>query len=154
LMQTQAGIKFTHIPYKGAAPAVIDVIGGRAHAFIAAVPSVIGQIRAGKLRALAVTSKTRVETLPDAPPLNEAGFPGFESVNWLAVMGRTGTPPAIIEKLNAALNKALELPEIKSRFLNEGASALASTPKQLGDVLTSDHAKWKKVIAEAGIKLE
>ena len=150
----QAGVKFTHIPYKGAAPAVIDVIGGRAHAFIAAVPSVIGQVRGGKLRAIAVTSKTRVASIPDAPPLSEAGLPGYESVNWLAVMARAGTPGAIVEQLNAAVNKALELPEVKAKFENEGASAFSGTPKQLADQITADHAKWRDVISKAGIKME
>ena len=154
LIQLEAKVRFTHVPYKGAAPATIDVIGGRAHAFIAAVPSVIGQIRAGKLRALAVTSKGRIGSLPDVPPLHESGLPGYESVNWLAVMGRAGTPQAIVDRLNAALNKALEQPDIKARFENEGASPLASTPKHLGDQLAADHAKWKRVIGEAGIRLE
>ena len=154
LMQLQAGVKFTHVPYKGAAPAVIDVIGGRAHAFIAAVPSVIGQVRGGKLRAIAVTSKTRVASLPDAPPLSEAGLPGYESVNWLAVMARAGTPATIVEQLNSALNKALAQADVKAKFEGEGASTYSGTPKQLADQIAADHAKWRDVIAKAGIKIE
>jgi tripartite-type tricarboxylate transporter receptor subunit TctC len=154
LMQQQAGIKFLHIPYKGAAPAVIDVLGGRAHLFVAALPSVIGQIRAGKLRALAVTSTTRLAELPDVPPLAEAGFPGFEATNWLAVMGRAGTPPAIVDRLNAELNKALQSDEIKQRYASEGAAVFTGPPKQLADALAADLAKWAQVIKQAGIKME
>ena len=154
LMQQQAGIKFLHIPYKGAAPAVIDVIGGRVHLFVAAMPSVIGQIRAGKLRAIAVTSKTRLAELPDVPPLAEAGFPGFEATNWLAVMGRAGTPQAIVDRLNAELNKALQADEIKQKFASEGATVATGTPRELGDVLAADLAKWARVVTQAGIKLE
>ena len=154
LMQQQLGIKFTHVPYKGAAPAVIDVMGGRAHIFIAATPSVIGQIRAGKLRAIAVTTRTRTPELPDVPPLTEAGFPGYESVNWLAVMGRAGTPPPVVGRLNAALNTALDNPELKARFAAEGASVRAGSPQELGEVLAADLAKWRGVVEKAGIKLE
>lgn len=154
LLQRQAGIKFTHIPYKGAAPAVIDVMGGRAHLFIAATPSVIGQIRAGKLRALAVTSLQRAAELPDVPPLNEAGFPGYETINWLAVLGRAGTPTGVIERLNAALNKALSSDDLKARFEKEGAAVWASTPERLGQVLAADLVKWRSVVQSAGIKME
>ncbi len=154
VMQQQAGIKFTHIPYKGAAPAVVDLMGGRAHLFIAATPSVIGQIRAGKLRALAVTAMTRIPDLLDAPPLNESGFPGYETQNWLAVMARAGTPPAIITRLNSALNKALADPDLKMRFTKEGADVLAGTPQQLGDRIAADLVKWAKVVKDAGIKME
>ena len=154
LIQLQAGIKFTHIPYKGAAPAVIDVMGGRAHLFIAAMPTVIGHVRAGKLRALAVTSLTRAVELPDVTPLNEAGFPGYETINWLAVMGRAGTPNAIIERLNAALNKALSSDDLKAGFEKEGAAVWVSTPERLGQVLAADLAKWRRVVMSAGIKME
>ena len=154
LMQQMIGIKFLHIPYKGAAPAVIDVIGGRTHLFVAAMPSLIGQIRAGKLRAIAVTSSQRLAELPDVPPLSEAGFPGYEATNWLAVMGRAGTPPAIVARLNAELNKALQSADIKQRFANEGATVLTGTPQHLADVLAADLAKWARVVAQAGVKIE
>ena len=154
LMQQQAGIKFLHIPYKGAAPAVIDVIGGRTHLFVAAMPSVIGQIRAGKLRAIAVTSTTRLAELPDVPPLAEAGFPGYEATNWLAVMGRAGTPATTITRLNAELNKALQSADIRLKYSHEGATVLTGTPQQLADVLAADLAKWARVVREAGIKIE
>ena len=154
LMQQQAGIKITHVPYKGAAPAVIDIMGGRAHLSIFAMPSVIGQIRAGKLRALAVTSLVRTPELPDVPPMSEAGFPGYTTINWLAVMARAGTPPAVIDKLNKALNTALADRETIARFAKEGATVLTSTPEKLGTDLAADLVKWAKVVKDAGVKLE
>lgn len=153
-MQQQAGIKLTHIPYKGAAPAVIDIMGGRAHLSIFAMPSVIGHIRGGKLRALAVTSLTRVPELPDVPPMSEAGFPGYTTVNWLAVMARAGTPPAVIDKLNKALNTALSDRETIAKFNKEGATVTPSTPQKLGQDLAADLVKWAKVVKEAGVKLD
>jgi tripartite-type tricarboxylate transporter receptor subunit TctC len=153
-MQQHAGIKFTHVPYKGAAPAVVDVMGGRAHLFIAAMPSVIGQIRAGKLRALAVTSLTRAPELPDVPPLSEAGFPGYTTTNWLAIMGRAGTPAPVIAKLNAALNKAMSGEDIKAQFAKEGATVMTSTPEKLGQDLAADLVKWAKVVKDANVKLD
>ena len=111
LMQQSAGIKFNHIPYKGAAPAVIDVLGGRAEIFMAAVPSVMGQMRAGKLKAIAVTSAKRAPELAGCPARSaNPGFAGYESSNWFAVVGRAGTPAAILARLNAEVNKALEAP--------------------------------------------
>lgn len=154
LIQQQAGIKFTHVPYKGAAPAVIDVIGGRAHLFIAAMPSVIGHIRGGKLKAIAVTARQRAPELPDVPPLNEAGFPGYETTNWLAIMTRAGTQQPVIDRLNAALEKALQNDDAKARFAKEGATVRTSTPKELGDVLAADITKWRNVVTKAGIKIQ
>ncbi len=154
LMQQQAGIKFTHIPYKGAAPAVIDIMGGRAHLSIFAMPSVIGQIRAGKLRALAVTSLTRTQELPDVAPLSEQGFPGYTTTNWLAVMARAGTPAATIDKLNKALNTALADPETRAKFAKEGATVYATTPQQLAKELAEDLVKWAKVVKDSGVKID
>jgi tripartite-type tricarboxylate transporter receptor subunit TctC len=154
LMQLSAGIKFLHIPYKGAAPAVIDVIGGRADVFMAAVPSVAGQMRAGKLKAVAVTSATRTADMPEIPTLAESGFPGFEASNWFAVMGRAGTAPTIIARLNTEVNRALQADDVKARVAAEGGTVLGGSPVRLADQLAADLAKWRRVVKEAGIKLE
>mgnify|MGYP001316450325 CR=1 FL=1 len=154
LMQLSAGIKFLHIPYKGASPAIIDVIGGRAAVFMAAVPSVMGQMRGGKLRGIAVTSAKRVKDLPDIPTLAESGFPGYEGGNWFAVMGRAGTAPAIIARLNAEVNKSLDAPDVKARIASEGGTILGGTAAQLAAQLQADLVKWKRVVKEAGIKLD
>lgn len=154
LMQLSARIKFNHIPYKGAAPAVIDVVGGRADVFMAAMPSVTGQMRGGKLRAIAVASAARVEDLPDVPTLGESGFAGFESGNWFAVMVRAGTPEAVIARLNREVNNAVGNADLVARVKREGGTVLGGTPAQLAEQLATDLAKWKRVVAEAGIKLE
>jgi tripartite-type tricarboxylate transporter receptor subunit TctC len=154
LMQISAGLKFLHVPYKGAAPAVIDVIGGRADLFMAAAPSVTGQIRGGKLKAIAVTSATRMKEMPDIPTLAESGFPGFETTNWFAVMGRAGTPQPIIARLNAELNAALQNGEVKAKIASESGEVLGGSPERLARQLATDLAKWKRVVKEAGLKLE
>lgn len=154
LMQLSAGIKLLHIPFKGAGPALIDVMGGRAELFIAAQPALIGHIRGGKLRALAILTASQRPDLPDVPTLSTAGFPGYESSNWFAIMARAGTPPAIIARLNAELNRTIETPDVKARYENEGAAVLGGTPEQLARQLAADLEKWKRVVKDAGIKLE
>ncbi len=154
LMQLSAGIKFLHVPYKGAAPAAIDVIGGRADLFMAAAPSVNGHMRSGKLKAIAVTSAKRMAELPDVPTLAESGFPGFETTNWFAVMGRAGTPAPIIARLNAVLNAALLDADVKAKIATESGEVLGGTPEQLATQLAADLAKWKRVVKEADLKLE
>ena len=121
---------------------------------MAAVPSVMGQIRGGKIRAVAVTSTTRVADMPDIPTLAESGFPGFEAGNWFAVMGRAGTPSAIIARLNAEVNKAVEAADVKARIASEGGTTLGGTSAQLAAQLAKDLAKWSRVVKDAGIKLE
>ena len=154
LMQLSSGIKFLHVPYKGASPAVVDVIGGRAEVFMAAMPTVMGQVRAGKLRAVAVASARRIPDLADVPTLSESGFPGFESGNWFAIMGRAGTPRPIVDRLNAEANTALQAQDVKARIAVEGGTPLGGTPEQLTEQLATDLAKWRRVVKEAGIKLE
>ncbi len=154
LMQLSAGIKFLHIPYKGAAPAAIDVIGGRADLFMAAAPSVNGHMRSGKLKAIAVTSAKRMADLPDVPTLAESGFPGFETTNWFAVMGRAGTPATIIARLNAVLNTALLDADVKAKIASEGGEVLGGPPENLAKQLATDLAKWQRVVKEADLKLE
>ncbi len=154
LMQLSAGIKFLHVPYKGAAPAAIDVIGGRADLFMAAAPSVKGHMRSGKLKAIAVTSAKRIPELPDVPTLAESGFPGFETTNWFAVMGRAGTPAPVIARLNAVLNAALADADVKAKIATESGEVLGGSPDRLAKQLATDLAKWKKVVKEANLKLE
>lgn len=154
LMQLSAGIKFLHVPYKGAAPAAIDVIGGRADLFMAAAPSVTGHIRSGKLKAIAVTSAKRIADLPDVPTLAESGFPGFETTNWFAVMGRAGTAAPIIARLNAVLNAALQDADVKAKIAAEGGEVLGGPPERLAQQLAADLAKWQRVVKEADLKLE
>ena len=154
LIQLSAGIKLVHIPYKGASPALIDLLGGRVDLIILAQPAMMGHIRNGKMRALAILTASRVPDLPNLPTLSESGFPGVMSSNWFALMVRAGTPEPIIARLNAELNRALADKELRAKYEQEGASPLGGTPQQLTEQLKADLAKWQRVVKEMGLKIE
>ncbi len=151
LFMQRAGIKMVHVPYKGAAPAVIDTIAGNVSVLFAAYPSISAQQRAGKLRALAVTSAKRMELAPELPTVAEAALPGFESNQWWGIYGPAGMPAAVVGKLNAELNKVLHGADIKKRLAADGAQPAGGTPDDLAAYLRQDYEKWGKVIKAAGI---
>jgi tripartite-type tricarboxylate transporter receptor subunit TctC len=154
LFMQRAGVKMVHIPYKGAAPAVIDTIAGNVSVLFAAYPSVAAQARAGRLRALAVTSAKRMQTVPDLPTVAET-LPGFESVQWWGLYGPAGLNAAVVNRLNAETNKVLKTPDLKKRLAADGAeSAAPGTPQQLATYHRADFEKWGKVVKAAGIKPE
>jgi tripartite-type tricarboxylate transporter receptor subunit TctC len=150
----RAGIKLLHIPYKGAAPAVVDTVSGQATMLCAAYSSVAGQVRAGKLRALAVTSLKRMELEPNVPTVSESGLPGFESNQWWAVSGPAGMPVPIINRLNADLNRIVRTDEVKKRLAADGAEPGGGTPAELAAYIKTDYEKWGAVIRTVGIKGE
>jgi len=151
LFLQRAGIKMVHVPYKGAAPAVIDTIAGNVSVLFAAYPSVSAQQRAGKLRALAVTSAKRMELVPELPTVAEAALPGFESNQWWGIYGPAGMPAAVVGKLNAELNKVLHAADIKTRLAADGAQPAGGTADDLANYLRQDYERWGKVIKAAGI---
>ena len=150
----RAGIKLLHIPYKGAAPAVIDTVSGQATMLCAAYSSVAAQVRVGKLRALAVTGLKRMELEPNVPTVSESGLPGFESNQWWAVSGPAGLPAPVINRLNADLNKILRTDEMKKRFAADGAESGGGTPAELAAYIKKDYEKWGALIRTVGIKGE
>jgi tripartite-type tricarboxylate transporter receptor subunit TctC len=154
LLQKTAGVKFTHIPYKGAAQGANDVIGGQVEMYMSSVPTLIGQIRSGKMHAIAVTSSKRSPDLPDVPTVAESGYEGFEAITWFGLVGPAGMPADVVEKLNTAFNKAVESEEVRAKYLSQGAEALTGTPKAFGDLIQSDRERWKPIIEEAGAKVE
>ena len=155
LFMQRAGVKMVHVPYKGAAPAVIDTIAGNVTVLFAAYPSVSGQERAGKLRALAVTSAKRAEIAPNLPTVAEAALPGFESSQWWGLFGPAGLPPALVNRLNAEAGKVLKTPELRKRLAADGAEpAPPGTPQQLAAYHRADFEKWQKVVKAAGVKPE
>jgi tripartite-type tricarboxylate transporter receptor subunit TctC len=154
LFQRRAGVKWTHIPYKGAGPAVTDMLGGSVQVFFANTQSVSGLISGGKLRALAVTSTRRLPGLPNVPTVAESGYPGFEAATWSGLVAPAGTPPAIIEKLNVEVNKALKRPEVSKKLEDEGSTPLGGTPQQFADYIRAEHAKWGTAVRDANIKLD
>jgi tripartite-type tricarboxylate transporter receptor subunit TctC len=143
-----------HIPYRGTAPAVTDLVGGQIQVLFTGAPAVISQIKNGQLRALAVSSPKRVDALPDLPTVAEAGYKDFEADQWYGVVAPTGTPPDIVAKLNTQINASLNSPELKTRLNNEGAIATPSTPAEFGQLIVREIARWKPVIQSGRVKAD
>ncbi|MCM2327946.1 MAG: tripartite tricarboxylate transporter substrate binding protein [Lysobacter sp.] len=147
--QKIAGVKYTHVPYKGTGQALPDVISGRASFFVASIESATAQVKAGQLRAIAVTSLKRAPQWPDVPTVAESGYPGFEAITWFGVAVPAGTPAPIIARLDAEVSKVLDAPDVKER-LNGKADV---GPAEFAALIKSDHDKWASVVKEAGIKV-
>lgn len=154
LFKTMTGVDMVHVPYKGSAPALADMIGGQVQVMFDNLPSSLQQIKAGKLRAIAVTSSERAVALPNIPTIAESGVPGFEATSWFGVLAPAGTPPAIINRLNAEIDKWLQSPEGKEKLLAQGASAAGGTPEQFAAYIRSETDKWAKVIKTSGAKVD
>jgi tripartite-type tricarboxylate transporter receptor subunit TctC len=154
LFQKEAGIKLTHIPYKGASQGVMDVIGGSVQLYMSSIPTLIGQIRNGSLRALAVTSSKRVTDLPDVPTVAESGYKNFDAVTWFGLLGPAKLPPEVVTKLNAETTKALRSPELQKKMRDQGVDLSPSTPEQFGALIRADIAKWGKVVKDSGAKVD
>ena len=152
LFARAAGVELVHVPYSSGAVAVNDIMGERIDMMFQVIPSVLGQIRAGKLRALAVTSPDRVPTLPGVPTMAEAGLPAYTAVTWNGIVAPANTPDAVIDKVNAALHAVLALPELQRRFAATGQEIVISSPAQFAALLRSEVGKWRAVIREAGIR--
>ncbi len=149
-----AGIKMTHIPYKGIAPGVIALVSGEVDAIIASSPAVMAQVKAGKARAIAVSSAKPTPLVPGLPAIAESGVPGFTYENWWGLFAPTGTPANIVNTLNAAVNKVLVGPEMKQLLEREGAEAAPMSVAQLADLLPKEIARYRKAAKEAGLKPE
>jgi tripartite-type tricarboxylate transporter receptor subunit TctC len=152
LFSSVAGIKLAHVPYRGEAPAINDLIGGQIPLMFANLSAVIGNVRAGQLRALAVTSAQRTPAAPEIPTVAEAGLPGFEAATWFAVVAPAGTPGDVLARLNAEVKRALAQPDVKQRFADLGMTGEDSTPAALDAYIKSEIAKWTKVIKDADIR--
>jgi tripartite-type tricarboxylate transporter receptor subunit TctC len=152
LFKTAAGIEMVHVPYRGGPPAVTDLVSGQVKAMFATAPSVLPQIQAGRLTALAVTSARRQPGLPDVPTVAESGFPGFESDAWFAVFAPAGTPAGIVARLNADIRAVLAEPEVIARLKEQGFEVATSTPDELRRHVTAEIAKWGAVVKASGAK--
>jgi tripartite-type tricarboxylate transporter receptor subunit TctC len=152
LFQSAAGVKFLHIPYRGAAPALTDLLGGQVQAVALDVPVILSQIQGGKLKPLAAVSDRRNPMLPNVPTLAELGYPDTQSDNWYALLAPARTPPAIIAKLNAAVAKALADPEVNTKLVQSGAIPSPTTPEEMGALLKSELERWGRIVREKGIK--
>jgi len=153
LFNMMAGVNMIHVPYRGVAPALTDLLGGQVQVTFATMPSSIAYIRAGKLRPLAVTTTTRSDELPEVPTVNDF-VPGYEASTWYGVGVPSGTPAEIIGKLNKEINSTLADPTFKARLADVGGSALSGSPADFGKLIADETEKWAKVIKSAGIKAE
>jgi tripartite-type tricarboxylate transporter receptor subunit TctC len=153
LLQRVAGVKFIHVPYKGASQAFPDLLGGRLDFFLASLESALPQVKAGTIRALAVTSAQRAPALPDVPTVAESGFKGFDANTWTGVLVAARTPQPIIERLNAEITRILDLPDMRERLATGGAP-VQTGPKAFAALLRADTEKWARIVKEAGVKVE
>jgi tripartite-type tricarboxylate transporter receptor subunit TctC len=154
MFQKAAGLKTQHVPYKGAAQALTDVISGTVDLYMSSVPTLIGQIRNNKLRPLAVTSARRVDDLPNVPTINESGYKGFDAVTWFGLLAPAGTPKDVIARLNAEFNKALQNPELRKKLGDEGADPAGGTPEQFAALIRDEIPRWGAVVKESGAKVD
>ncbi len=154
LYEVNAGVKMTHVPYKGVGPALTDLMSGRIELMFNSIVAILPHIQSGKLRALAVTSKRRSSLLPDVPSIAEAGWPEYEAGSWYGILAPAGTPPAIIDRLHKEIVKSLKDPEVQKRLAGEGADVIGSTPQEFAAHIKSELARMGQAIKAAGIKLE
>jgi tripartite-type tricarboxylate transporter receptor subunit TctC len=154
LFKTMAGVDMMHVPYKGSSPALTDLIGGQVQIMFDNLPSSLAQIKAGKLRAVAVTSLKRAPALPDVPTISESGLPGFEASSWFGVLAPAGTPAPIVARINGEVNKWLQSADARERLLGQGAEAAGGTPEQFASYIRVETEKWAKVVKASGAKVD
>jgi tripartite-type tricarboxylate transporter receptor subunit TctC len=154
LFASMAGIKLTHVPYKGSAPALTDLLGGHVAIYFSSLPPAIGLVKDGKVRALAVTGAKRSAVFPDLPTVAEAGLPGYEAVLHYGIVAPAGTPGPIIERLNQALQTALANQDVKAKIAADGAEPLPSTPAEYASDIDREEAKWSEIVRKSGAKAD
>ena len=154
LLQHSAKIQLTHVPYKGGAPAVTDLVGGHVMMFFSGIMPAIPHVRSGKLRAIAVSTSKRSPVAPEVPTMIEAGMPGFDLPTWYGVLAPAGTPRDVVTKLSTEVTRAISLPDVKERLLREGADPAPSTPEQFAQFIQSEVAKYASIIREANVRAD
>jgi tripartite-type tricarboxylate transporter receptor subunit TctC len=152
LFKYLAGIDMVHVPYKGAGPALVDVIAGQVHMTFGSVLSSLGHVKSRRLRALAVTGGKRSSGAPELPTMAEAGVKGYQTTTWYGLLAPAGTPAAIMTRLSGAMKKAVESPEVKNKILTDGAEPEGSSPKEFQDHLASEMKRAAEIIKRAGVK--
>jgi len=152
LFADAAGVKFLHVPYRGAAPALTDLLGGQVQVFAADVPAVIAQIQAGSILPIGAAADKRNAILPNVATLAEQGYPNTDASNWYALLAPAKTPPAVIAKLNQAVNAALADATVRDKLVKSGAVPVGGTPERLGTFMKAEYDKWGRVVREHGIQ--
>jgi tripartite-type tricarboxylate transporter receptor subunit TctC len=154
LFAAMAGVKMNHIPYKGSAPALTDTMGGQTQLMFDTMLSAMPHVKAGKLKALAVTSATRSPVAPDLPTVAESGLPGYEAIAWNGLLAPAGTPPEVLARLSAELKKVLASPDVKDKFEAQGFAASWNSPEDFGRFMSTEVDKWAKVVKVSGAKVD
>ncbi|NML45798.1 tripartite tricarboxylate transporter substrate binding protein [Ramlibacter sp. G-1-2-2] len=154
IFNKEAGIKLRHVPYKGSNPALVDVLAGNVDMLVSSVPSALQQIKAGKLRALAVTSAKRSSSLPDTPTVAESGYPGMDVATWYGIFAPAGTPKEVVDKVHTAVNKLLTSPDVVKAIHEQGAEPQAMTEQQFTELVKADYRKWEGIVKASGAKIE
>jgi tripartite-type tricarboxylate transporter receptor subunit TctC len=154
LFKLTAGIDLLHVPFKGSAPALIDVVGGHTQLTFATIPSSLTHIRSGKLKVFGVGGMQRNALIPAVPTVDEAGLPGYAAANWNGILAPTGTPAPVIARLHKEISEILDTPEMQKQFTAEGADVVRMSPTEFAAYIASELAKWGRVVKEAGIKPE
>jgi tripartite-type tricarboxylate transporter receptor subunit TctC len=154
MFATRAGIRLVHVPYKGAAPALADLMGGHVEMMFTLLPSVLGHVKSGALQAVAIAAPKRDVSLPDVPTFSEAGLADFLSDSWYGIFVPAGTPQDIVARLNAEIQRVLALPDVKQRLTKEGAEPMGNTPEQFAEQVRRDLAHWTRVAKEANVSLQ
>jgi tripartite-type tricarboxylate transporter receptor subunit TctC len=154
LFKIMAGVDILHVPFRGAGPAMIDVMGGHTHMAFASIPSAIVHLRSGKLRALGVGAIQRNALIPDVPTISESGLPGYTAANWIGIVAPAGTPEAIVARLHKEISAIQDSPELQKLFANEGADLMRMSSAEFSEHIVKELAKWGRVVKEAGIKPE
>jgi tripartite-type tricarboxylate transporter receptor subunit TctC len=152
--QKVAGIKLTHIPYKGAAQGATDVISGQVHLYVSSIPTLLGYVKNGKMRPLAVTSAKRADDLAQVPTIAESGYKGFDAVTWFGVLGPANLPRDVVAKLNADILKALKDADLQKKLADQGADVEGSTPEQFSKLNRDDMDRWGRIVKESGAKID
>jgi tripartite-type tricarboxylate transporter receptor subunit TctC len=154
LYESMAGVRMVHVPYKGVAPALVDLMSGEVQLMFGTLVAILPHIKAGRLRALAVTGRNRSALLPEVPTLAESGLPGYEAGSWYGILAPAGTPGAIVARLNAEINAAIRQPEVRERLAAEGAEVLGGTPADFASHIKAELSRMGKLMREAGIRME
>jgi tripartite-type tricarboxylate transporter receptor subunit TctC len=154
MFKQMTGADIVHVPYKGSAPAITDLLGGQVSLMFDNLPSALPQVKAGKLRALAVTSARRSQAAPDIPTLAESGVPGYEVDSWFGILAPAGTPKEIVNQLNAEVVRILKIPQVRERLLEQGAEPVGDTPEHFAEHIRKETVKWARVVKASGAKAD
>ena len=154
MFKASAGLNIVHVPYKGSTPAVNELMGGQVQMLFTGIPSVSPQLRAGRLKALGVTSARRSSSLPEVATIAESGVRGFDVSPWFGVLAPTRTPPVLVNRLNSEILKVLQAPTVRERLIRDGVDPVGNTPQEFTAFIRSELAKWSKVVKAAGVKVE